>query len=165
MCAGYSEPSLVANSISTQISYAGSNVAWTCTKQNGRLYYCGKERKNVFIFYFILFDTSVTFYASMFCDSGPYMHCRLCYSVFHLFLPTFIKMGSSNPPLLLVKRVGSRSVSTFCRSWVQYFCKWYQQATLYCITFCRCCLRLLVRDSTPRETLCCVLGQDRLSAA
>ena len=125
----------------------------------------GKREKNVFIFYFILFDRSVTFYASMFCDSGPYMHCRLCDSVFHLFLPTFIKMGSFNPPLLLVKRVGSRSGSTFCRSWVQYFCKWYQQATLYCITFCRCCLRLLVRDSTPTETLCCVLGQDRLSDA
>ena len=73
----------------------------------------GKREKNVFIFYFILFDGSVTFYASMFCDSDPYMHCRLCDSVFHLFLPTFIKMGSSNPPLLLVKRVGSRSVGQF----------------------------------------------------
>ena len=73
----------------------------------------GKREKNVFIFYFILFDESVTFYASMFCDSDPYMHCRLCDSVFHLFLPTFIKMGSSNPPLLLVKRVGSRSVGQF----------------------------------------------------
>ena len=48
------------------------------------------------------------------------------------FLPTLVKMGSSNPPLLLVKRVGSRSGSTFCRSWVQYFCKWYQLATLIC---------------------------------
>ena len=98
------------------------------------LYYCGKERE----FFFILFYTSVTFYASMFCDSDPYMHCRLCDSFFHLFLPTLVKMGSSNPPLLLVKRVGSRSGSTFCRSWVQNFCKWYQLATLHCITFCRC---------------------------
>ena len=119
------------------------------------------------IFIFILFDTSVTFYASMFCGSGPYMHCRLCDSFFYLFLP---KMGPSNPLLLLVKRVGSRSGSTFCRTGVQYFCKWYQLATLYCITFCRCCkvsgtLRLLVRDSTSAGALCCVLGQDRLSAA
>ena len=129
-----------------------------------------REKNVVFFVFLILFDTSVTFYASMFCDSGPYMHCRLCDSFFHLFLPTFIKVGSSNPPLLLVKRVGSRSGLMFCRSWVQYFCKWYQQTTLYCIMFCRCCkvsgtLRLLVRDSTPAETLCCVLWQDRLSAA
>ena len=115
------------------------------------------------------FDTSVTFYVSLFCDSGLYMHCRLCDSFFHLFLPTLVRMGSYNPPLLLVKLVGSRPGSTFCWSWVQYFCKWYQQATLYCITFCRCCkvsgtLRLLVRDSTPAEALCCVLGQDMLSA-
>ena len=46
-----------------------------------------------FIFIFILFDTSVTFYASMFCDSGQYMHCRLCDSFFHLFLSTLVKMG------------------------------------------------------------------------
>ena len=109
MCAGSSEPSLVANSISTQISYTGSNVAGS--KMDDCII-VGKREKNVFIFHFILFDRSVTFYASMFCDSGPYMHCRLCDSVFHLFLPTFIKMGSSNPPLLLVKRVGSRSGST-----------------------------------------------------
>ena len=32
MCAGSSEPSLVANSISTQISYAGSNFACACRK-------------------------------------------------------------------------------------------------------------------------------------
>ena len=32
MCAGSSEPSLVANSISTQISYAGSNFACACGK-------------------------------------------------------------------------------------------------------------------------------------
>ena len=51
----------------------------------------GKREKNVFIFYFILFDRSVTFYASMFCDSGPYMHCRLCDSVFHLFRPRSLK--------------------------------------------------------------------------
>ena len=44
MCAGSSESSLVANSISTQISCAGSNVAYACRKQNGRLYYSGKER-------------------------------------------------------------------------------------------------------------------------
>ena len=69
MCAGSSEPSLVANSISTQISYAGSNVPYACRKQNGRLYYSGKERKKCFYFFFILFDRSVTFYASMFCDS------------------------------------------------------------------------------------------------
>ena len=111
-----------------------------------------------YIFIFILFDTSMTFYASMFCDSGPYMQCRLCDSFFHIFLPTLVKMGSSDPPLLLVKRVGSRSGPTFCRSWVQYFCKWYQLATLYCITFCRCfkvsgTLRLLVRDSTPTQCL------------
>ena len=84
----------------------------------------------------------------MFCDSGPYMHCRLCDSFFHLFLPTLVKMGSSNPPLLLVKRVGSRSGPTFCLSFKV-------SGTL----------RLLVRDSTPAEALCCVLGQDRLSAA
>ena len=90
----------------------------------------------MFVFFiFILFDTSVTFYASMFCDSGPSMHCRLCDSFFHLSLPTVVKMGSSNPPLLLVKRVGSRSGSTLWRSWVQYFCKLYLQATLYCIIF------------------------------
>ena len=132
-----------------------------------------RERKKCFffnIFIFILFDTSVTFYASMFCDNGPYMHCRLCDSFFHLFLPTLVKIGSSNPPLLIVKRVGSRSGPMFCRSWVQYFCKWYQLATLYWFTFCRCfkvsgTLKLLVRDSTPAEALCCVLGQDRLSAA
>ena len=56
----------------------------------------GKKEKKMllfFIFFFILFDTSVTFYASMFCDSGPYMHCRLCDSFFHLFLPTLVKMG------------------------------------------------------------------------
>ena len=139
----------------------------------------GKRGKNYFFFFiffifiylfFFLFDTSVTFYASMFCDSGPYMHCRFCDSFFHLFLPTLVKMGSSNPPLLNVKRVGSRSGPTFCWSWVQYFCKWYQLATLYCITFCRYfkvsgTSRLLVRDSTPAEALCCVLWQDRLSAA
>ena len=133
----------------------------------------GKREKKKCFFYiiiFILFDTSVTFYASMFCDSGPNMHCRLCDLFFHLFLPTLVKMGSSNPPLLLVKRVGSRSGSTFCRSWVQCFCKWYQLATLYCIALCRCrkvsrTSRLLVRYSTPAEALCCVLGQDRLPAA
>ena len=123
----------------------------------------GKREKKMFFFFyifiFILFDTSVTFFASMFCDSGPYMHCRLCDSFFHLFLPTLVKMGSSNSPLLLVKRVGSRSGSTFCRPWVQYFCKWYQLATLYCITFCRCfkvsgTLRLLVRDSGRGTVLC-----------
>ena len=93
-----------------------------------------------FIFILILFDTSVTFYASMFCDSGPYMHCRLNDSFFHLFLPTLVKMGSSNPPLLLVKRVGSRSGSTFCRSWVQYFLQMVSAGDrLYCNTFCRCC--------------------------
>ena len=130
-----------------------------------------RERKKcVFFLIFILFDTSVTFYASMFCDSGLYMHCRLCDSFFHVFLPRLVKMGSSNPLLLLVKQVGSRSGPTFCRSWVQYFCKWYQLATLYCITFCRCfkvsgTLRLQVRNSTPAEALWCVLGQDRLSAA
>ena len=32
MCAGSSEPSLVANSISTQISCAGSNFACACRK-------------------------------------------------------------------------------------------------------------------------------------
>ena len=55
MCAGSSEPSLVANSISTQISYPASNVAYACRKQNGRLYYSGKERKKCFyfLFYFI----------------------------------------------------------------------------------------------------------------
>ena len=55
MCAGSSEPSLVANSISTQISYAGSNVAYACRKQNGRLYYSGKREKKCFyfLFYFI----------------------------------------------------------------------------------------------------------------
>ena len=37
----------------------------------------------------------------MFCDSGPYMHCRLCDSFFHLFLPTLVKMGLSNPPYSL----------------------------------------------------------------
>ena len=52
-----SEPSLVANSISTQISYAGSNVAYACRKQNGRLYYSGKERKNVFIFFILFYLT------------------------------------------------------------------------------------------------------------
>ena len=62
-----------------------------------------------FVCFFIFFyDTSVTFHASMFCDSGLYMHCRLCDSFFHLFLPTLFKMGSYNPPLPLVKRVGSR---------------------------------------------------------
>ena len=71
-----------------------------------------KEREKKCFFIFILFDTSVTFYASMFCESGPSMHCRLCDSFFHLSLPTVVKMGSSNPPLLLVKRVGSRSGST-----------------------------------------------------
>ena len=94
-----------------------------------------KEREKMLFFIFILFDTSVTFYASMFCDSGPSMHCRLCDSFFHLSPPTLVKMGSSNPPLLLVKQVGSRSRSTLCRSWVQYFCKLYLQATLYCIIF------------------------------
>ena len=73
----------------------------------------GKRENFFYIFFyiliFILFDMSVTFYASMFCDSGPYMHCRLCDSSFHLFLLTLVKMGSSNPPFLLVKRVGSRS--------------------------------------------------------
>ena len=168
MCAGSSEPSLVANSISTQISYAGSNFACAC--RNCIIVGKREKKRYFFLYIFILFYTSVTFYASIFCDSGPYMHCRLCDSFFHLFLPTLVKMGSSNPPLLFVKRVGSRSGSTFCRSWVQYFCKWYQLATLHCITFCRCfkvsgTLRLLVRDSTPAEALCCVLGQDRLSAA
>ena len=61
----------------------------------------GKREKKMFFFFiifiFILFDTSVTFYASMFCDNGPYMHC-LCDSFFHLFLPTLVKIGSSNPP-------------------------------------------------------------------
>ena len=89
-----------------------------------------EREKKMFFFFNLIYLTR----PSMFCDSGPYMHCRLCDSFFHLFLPTLVKMGSSNPPLLRVKRVGSRSGSTFCRSWVQYFCKWYQQSTLYCIT-------------------------------
>ena len=123
MCAGSSEPSLVANSINTQISYAGSNCFCMClqeVKWTIALLW-GRERKKcccfLYIIIIILFDTSVTFYASMFCDSGPNMHCRLCDSFFHLFLRTLVKMGSPNPPLLLVKRVGSRSGSTFCRSW------------------------------------------------
>ena len=53
MCTGSSEPSLVANSIST---YAGSYFACACRKYNGRLYYCGKEReKNVVFFLIFLF--------------------------------------------------------------------------------------------------------------
>ena len=97
MCAGSgsSEPSLVANSIGTQISYnlwfkfcmCLQEVKWTIVLLWER------ERKNVvfYIFIFIFFDTSLTFYASMFCDSGPYMHCRLCDSFFHHFLPRLIK--------------------------------------------------------------------------
>ena len=45
----------------------------------------GKSEKKCFVCFFIiifiLFDTSVTFYASMFCECGPYMHCRLCDSL------------------------------------------------------------------------------------
>ena len=110
----------------------------------------------VFFVFFFFFDTSVTFYASMICDSGLYMHCRLCDSFFHLFLPTLVKMGSYNPPLLLVKRVGSRPGSTFSWSWVHYFCKWYQQATLYCITFCRCRIKVAsLRLNAGRGTVLC----------
>ena len=69
MCAGSSEPSLVANSISTQISYISwfkfcmylQEVKWTTVLLWER------ERKKCFFFIFLfLFDTSVTFYASMF---------------------------------------------------------------------------------------------------
>ena len=65
-------------------------VKWTIVLLRER-----ERKKCFFIFIFILFDTSVTFYASMFCDSGPCMHCRLCDSFVHLFLPTLVKMGSS----------------------------------------------------------------------
>ena len=67
ICAGSSEPSLVANSISTQISYAGSNYflhVLAGSKMDDCIIVRKREKKNVFFFYiiiFILFDTSVTF--------------------------------------------------------------------------------------------------------
>ena len=72
-----------------------------------------KREKNVFVFFiFILFDTSVAFYASMFCDSVQIS--RLCDSFFHLSLI----------------RVDALSVLGTI-----FFSKLYLQATLYCITF------------------------------
>ena len=120
MCAGSSEPWLVANSICTQSSYAGSNFCMCLQEVKWTIVLLWEREKKMFVLFFVCF---FTFYASMFCDSGLYMHCRLCDSFFHLFLPRLVKMGSYNPPLLLVKRVGSRPGSTFCWSWVQYFCK------------------------------------------
>ena len=79
MCAGSSEPSLVANSISTQISYAGSIFflhVLAGSKMDDCIIVGKREKKMLFFYIIILFDTSVTFYASMFCDSGPNMHCR-----------------------------------------------------------------------------------------
>ena len=89
-----------ANSIGTQISYAahpwllGGNKMYDCIVGNGK--------KKLFLYFIlILFDTSLSFYVSMFCESGRYRHCRLCDSFFHLFLSTLIKMVSSIPPLIL----------------------------------------------------------------
>ena len=86
MWSGSSEPSLVANSIRRWFTFCMclQEVKWAIVLLLER------ERKMFFFLYiiFILFDTSVTFYASMFCDSGPNMHRRLCDSFFHLFLPT-----------------------------------------------------------------------------
>ena len=55
MCPGSSEPSLVANSISTQISYAGSNFflhVLAGSKMDDCIIVGKRERK---IFFFILF--------------------------------------------------------------------------------------------------------------
>ena len=71
LCAGSSEPSLVANSISTQISCAGSNFA--CVLAGSKMDDKEREKNVVVFFIFILFDTSVAFYASMFCDSVQIM--------------------------------------------------------------------------------------------
>ena len=49
MCAGSSEPSLVANSVSTQISYAGSNFAG-CKMDDCII--VGKREKMLLFFYF-----------------------------------------------------------------------------------------------------------------
>ena len=71
MHAGSSEPSLVSNSISTQISYDAH--PWLLA--GSKMYDCivGNRKKNLY-FIFILFDTSLSYFASIFCDSGRYKH-------------------------------------------------------------------------------------------
>ena len=53
MCAGSSEHSLVANSISTQISYAGSNLHVLAGSKMDDCMIVGKREKNVCFFIFL----------------------------------------------------------------------------------------------------------------
>ena len=58
ICAGSSEPSLVANSISTQISYAGSNSflhVLAGSKMDDCIIVRKREKKNVFFFLYHYF--------------------------------------------------------------------------------------------------------------
>ena len=71
--------------------------------------------------------------------------CRLCDSFFHLSLIRVDALSVLGTIFLQIVSAGD--------------------AILYYILKVSGTLRLLVRDSTPAEALCCVLGQDMLSAA